>query len=108
MIDTIEIQPGSTRIGWIGTGVMGSSMCQHLRSAGYDATIYSRTRSKAEPLLSGGASWADSPKAVAENSDVIFTIVGYPTDVEQVILGEYGVLAGCSANTVVVDMTTWR
>ena len=106
MIDTIEIQPGSTRIGWIGTGVMGSSMCQHLRSAGYDATIYSRTRSKAEPLLSGGASWADSPKAVAENSDVIFTIVGYPTDVEQVILGEYGVLAGCSANTVVVDMTT--
>ncbi|MCR9197573.1 MAG: NAD(P)-dependent oxidoreductase [Planctomycetaceae bacterium] len=103
---TIEILPGRTRIGWIGTGVMGASMCGHLMEAGYATTVYSRTMSKAEQLIQNGAIWADSPKAVAESSDVIFSIVGFPSDVRSVILGEEGVLAGASAGSVIVDMTT--
>lgn len=100
------IQAGHTRLGWIGTGVMGSSMCGHLLRAGFSATVYNRTRSKAEKLLTQGARWADSPKAVAEASDAIFTIVGYPADVRSVILGPEGVLAGCSPGKIIVDMTT--
>lgn len=103
---TIEILPGRTRIGWIGTGVMGASMCGHLMEAGYAATVYSRTMSKAEQLIQNGATWADSPRAVAESSDVIFSIVGFPSDVRSVILGEDGVLAGAAAGSVIVDMTT--
>jgi 3-hydroxyisobutyrate dehydrogenase len=102
----LTVQPGKTRIGWIGTGVMGTSMCGHLIRAGFAATVFNRTRSKAEPLLAAGAAWADSAKAVAEAADVIFTIVGYPADVRQVILGPDGVLAGCKPDKIIVDMTT--
>lgn len=102
----LDVQPGKTRIGWIGVGVMGASMCGHLIRAGFRATVFNRTKSKAEPLLALGARWADSPKAVAENSDVIFTIVGFPRDVRQVVLGPEGVLAGCKPGNVIVDMTT--
>ena len=66
------------RIGWIGTGIMGASMCGHLMAAGHPATIFTRTRARAEPLLARGAAWADTPRAVAAASDVIFTMVGYP------------------------------
>ena len=103
---TITINPETTRIGWIGTGVMGASMCGHLMSAGYPATIYSRTKAKADDLLQKGAEWADSPKAVAEQSDVVFSIVGFPHDVRQVILGNDGALAGLKSGGIVVDMTT--
>jgi 3-hydroxyisobutyrate dehydrogenase len=102
----MEIEPGKTRIGWVGTGVMGSSMCGHLLGAGFSTTVYNRTRGKAERLLERGAQWAMSPKEVAEASDVVFTIVGYPADVRAVILGEDGVLAGCSEGNILVDMTT--
>ena len=102
----MNIQPGKTRIGWIGTGVMGASMCGHLLRAGFAATVFNRTKAKAEPLLGGRRRWADSPKAVAEASDVVFTIVGYPADVRQVILGPDGVLAGCRPGNMIVDMTT--
>lgn len=102
----VKIVPGETKIGWIGTGVMGSSMCGHLIKAGFSATVYSRTKSKAESLLSQGAAWADSPKAVAEQSDIVFSIVGFPADVREVLLGEDGALGGCSAGNVLVDMTT--
>ena len=95
-----------TRNGWIGTGVMGRSMCQHLMNAGHTATIYTRTRAKAQTLLEAGAAWADSPLAAAEASDVVFAIVGFPHDVREVFLGERGVLAGARKGTVVVDMTT--
>ena len=98
--------PDRTRLGWIGTGVMGSSMCGHLLAAGYAVTVHNRTRPKAEPLLEKGAVWADSPQEVAEQSDVVFTIVGFPHDVEEVMLGEHGALAGCRAGSVLVDMTT--
>ena len=100
------IQPDTTRIGWIGTGVMGASMCGHLLRAGFAATAFNRTRAKAKPLLAAGAAWAESPKVVAAATDVVFTMVGYPADVRQVILGSDGVLAGCKPGNVIVDMTT--
>lgn len=99
-------QPGITNIGWIGTGVMGHNMCGHLLQAGFRVTVFSRTKSKAEDLIRAGASWADSPRAVAEKSDVVFAIVGMPHDVRDVFLGESGILKGCKAGDVVVDMTT--
>jgi 3-hydroxyisobutyrate dehydrogenase len=102
----LQIIPGKTRVGWIGTGVMGSSMCGHLIAAGFSATVYSRTRAKAEALIAKGASWATTPKAVAENSDVVFSIVGFPSDVREVMLGTDGALAGSRPGCVLVDMTT--
>lgn len=99
-------QPAEVPIGWIGTGVMGASMCGHLMDAGHPATVHSRTRAKAEGLLSRGAAWADSPREVAEASQVIFSIVGYPADVREVILGPDGALAGCGGGEIIVDMTT--
>lgn len=102
----LTVEPGKTRVGWIGTGVMGSSMVSHLMKAGFAATVYSRTRAKADDLVSRGAAWAESPRAVAENSDIIFSIVGFPADVREVVLGEQGALAGCRPGCVLVDMTT--
>lgn len=96
----------STPIGWIGTGVMGQSMCGHLLKRGHRVTVHNRTRSKAEPLLLAGAQWADSPREAAEQSQVVFTIVGFPTDVRAVYLGPDGVLAGAQQGTLLVDMTT--
>lgn len=101
-----EIVPGKTRIGWIGTGVMGISMCGHLMAKGFSATVYNRSRAKAEALLAKGAAWGETPQAVAENSDVIFAIVGYPADVREVFLGKQGALAGAKAGSILVDMTT--
>ena len=102
----LTIEPGKTKIGWIGTGVMGASMCGHLMDQGFEATIYTRSKEKAQGLLDKGAQWADSPKAVAENSDVIFAIVGFPADVRAVFLGDDGALAGSKAGNILVDMTT--
>lgn len=96
----------TTRIGWIGTGVMGLSMCGHLLDAGYTVTVYTRTQARAQPLLERGAAWADSPAEVARASEVVFGIVGFPEDVRAVYLGEDGVLAGAAAGSVLVDMTT--
>jgi 3-hydroxyisobutyrate dehydrogenase len=102
----LELTPDKTRVGWIGTGVMGSSMCAHVMAAGYRATVFNRTAEKTRPLVEKGARLADSPQAVALESDVVFTIVGYPQDVREVILGERGVLSGARPGTVLVDMTT--
>ncbi|WP_243439021.1 NAD(P)-dependent oxidoreductase [Fundidesulfovibrio soli] len=98
--------PSVTRIGWIGTGIMGSSMCGHLMDAGYALTVYNRSRLKAEPLLARGASWAATPREVAQASDVVFTIVGFPKDVREVYFGADGVFAGAGTGAVLVDMTT--
>jgi 3-hydroxyisobutyrate dehydrogenase len=100
------ITPQATRIGWIGTGVMGQSMCGHLLSEGYRTTLYTRTRAKAQALLDRGAAWADSPRAVAESSDVLFTMVGFPRDVRDVYFSPDGILAGTGQGAVLVDMTT--
>jgi 3-hydroxyisobutyrate dehydrogenase len=102
----MKIAPGETKLGWIGTGVMGASMCGHLIAKGFSATVYNRTKDRARPLLDKGAKWADSPRAVAEASDVVFSIVGFPSDVRQVILGSDGALAGCKKGNILVDMTT--
>ncbi|QDU79825.1 2-hydroxy-3-oxopropionate reductase [Polystyrenella longa] len=100
------IKPGETKLGWIGTGVMGSSMVGHLIDAGFAVTVYNRTKAKAQSVIDKGATWADSPQAVAEASDVIFTIVGFPDDVRKVVLGEKGALAGSKSGNILVDMTT--
>jgi 3-hydroxyisobutyrate dehydrogenase len=102
----LTIVPGKTRIGWIGTGVMGSSMVGHLMDAGFAATVSNRSKGKAEALLAKGAAWAATPREVAAKSDVIFTIVGFPSDVREVLLGADGALAGSKAGNVLVDMTT--
>ncbi len=101
-----EVAPGTTRIGWVGLGVMGRSMASNLLAAGYAVTVYTRTADTAQQVLDAGAAWADSPAEVARQSDVIITIVGYPEDVREVILGGDGVLAGAARGSVVVDMTT--
>ncbi len=101
-----KAQPGVTRVGWIGTGVMGRWMCQHLITKGYSATVYNRSKDKAQPLIDLGAKYAATPKAVAEQSDVVFAIVGFPPDVREVFLGSNGALAGSKAGNILVDMTT--
>jgi 3-hydroxyisobutyrate dehydrogenase len=95
-----------TRIGWIGTGVMGLSMCNHVLSKGYKVKIYSRTKAKAQQLLDSGATWAESPRAVADQSDVIVTMVGFPEDVREVYLDESGILTTAKPGSIVIDMTT--
>lgn len=100
------VVPGKTRLGWIGTGVMGQSMCGHLLAKGFAVTVFSRTKAKAEGLIGKGATWADSPKKVGEQSDVVFSIVGFPKDVREVLIGSDGALAGMKSGGVLVDMTT--
>jgi len=105
----MTVQPAlstATRIGWIGTGVMGSSMCGHILTAGYRVTLHSRTKTKAQPLVDLGAAWAENPLTVAAQSDMIFTMVGFPQDVRAVYFGETGILAGAQSGTVLIDMTT--
>lgn len=105
-MSVLEIVPGKTRLGWIGTGVMGKSMAGHLMDKGFSMTVYNRSQAKAQPLLDKGAQWGATPKAVAEQSDVVFSIVGFPVDVRNVILGADGALAGCKSGNILVDMTT--
>jgi 3-hydroxyisobutyrate dehydrogenase len=97
---------GALRVGWIGTGVMGVSMCGHLLAKGHPVTLSTRTKSKAQPLLDRGAVWADSPRAVAAATDIVFSIVGFPPDVREVYLGQEGLLAGARSGQTLVDMTT--
>tara|TARA_B100001964_G_C14053919_1_gene518283 strand:+ start:25 stop:906 length:882 start_codon:yes stop_codon:yes gene_type:complete len=96
----------SDTIGWIGVGVMGRSMAGHLLDAGFRVRIHNRTKQKAQPLLERGATWCDTPGEVAIGSKFIFSIVGYPTDVEDILLGDGGVISSAEAGSVVVDMTT--
>ena len=85
---------------------MGRSMCGHLLDVGYAVSVFNRTQAKADSLLEKGATWADSPREVAAASDVVFTIVGYPSDVREVVLGDNGCLAGAQSGSIFVDMTT--
>lgn len=94
------------KIGFIGTGVMGASMAGHLMDAGHELTVYNRTRQKAEGLLARGARWADTPADCASSMDAVITIVGYPKDVEEVYLGEKGVLSTARPGAYLIDMTT--
>lgn len=105
-MSNVEVVPGKTRIGWIGTGVMGAHMVGHLMKKGFSATVYNRSKAKAESLLAQGAKWGETPLAVAQQSDVVFSIVGFPRDVREVTLGAQGALAGSRPGMVLVDMTT--
>ena len=93
-------------VGWIGTGVMGKSMCGHILNAGYQIYVFNRTKDKAKDLIDMGANWCSNPKEVAEKSDIIFTIVGFPQDVEEVYFGDEGILESIKAESIIVDMTT--
>ena len=94
------------KIAFIGTGVMGSSIVKHLLKAGHEVTIYTRTKSKADPLVQLGAKWANSPAEASKDQHIIFTMVGYPKDVEEVYLGVNGIFSVVNKGTIVVDMTT--
>ncbi|MDR6124374.1 3-hydroxyisobutyrate dehydrogenase [Bacillus sp. SLBN-46] len=98
--------PDNTVIGFIGTGVMGKSMAGHLLDAGYPLVIYSRTKEKANELVEKGAEWVETPKEVAIKANVIFTIVGYPVDVEEVYFGENGLIPHGREGSYLIDMTT--
>ena len=93
------------RVGFIGLGNMGQSMAGHILAAGYPLRVYNRSRDKAAALLARGAVWCDSPGELAANADVIITIVGYPHDVEQVYLGDNGIVAR-ARGALLIDMTT--
>ena len=94
------------KVGFIGTGVMGSSMVRHLLKAGNTVHVYNRTKEKAMPLVDEGAIWENTPADITKVSDIIFTIVGYPQDVEQVYFGENGIFEELTEGKIVVDMTT--
>ncbi|MDF2039492.1 NAD(P)-dependent oxidoreductase [Cytobacillus oceanisediminis] len=100
------ISPENTVIGFVGSGVMGKSMAGHLLKAGYPLVVYTRTKEKASELIENGAEWAETPLDVAKKANVIITIVGYPADVEEVYLGENGIITNGRDNTYVIDMTT--
>ena len=93
-------------VGFIGIGVMGKSMASNLLDGGFNMHIYTRTKAKAEELLSKGAIWQDSPAEVASAADIIITMIGYPKDVEEVYLGENGILQSAKKGSIAIDMTT--
>ncbi|TPR39559.1 NAD(P)-dependent oxidoreductase [Apilactobacillus micheneri] len=94
------------KIGFIGTGVMGTGMINNLLKNNYEVKVFNRTKAHADTVIKNGANWNDSPKLVAENSDVVITIVGFPNDVEQVYFGDDGLLAGASKGEILIDSTT--
>ncbi|CAH1224327.1 NAD(P)-dependent oxidoreductase [Paenibacillus sp. JJ-223] len=98
--------PGETHVGFIGTGVMGKSMARHIQKAGYPLHVYTRTASKAEELVKEGAIWHDTPASLAAACDVVITMIGYPKDVEEIYLGENGLLDSAKTGTFLIDMTT--
>ena len=94
------------KIGFIGIGVMGSPMVLNLMKAGFEVTVYSRTRAKCETVLQAGAAWAASPAQCAQGQDAVITMVGYPTDVRQVYFGEGGIFESVQSGLLLIDMTT--
>ncbi|ASK61296.1 oxidoreductase [Virgibacillus phasianinus] len=93
-------------IGFIGIGVMGKSMTQNLLNAGFPVQVYTRTKEKAQSLIDKGAIWCESVAELAQGADVIITMVGYPSDVEDVYFGEDGILNNAKEKSYLVDMTT--
>jgi 3-hydroxyisobutyrate dehydrogenase len=93
-------------VAWVGAGVMGSPMCGHLLAAGYPVRVFSRTKQRARSLVEGGAKWCASPAEAAQGADIVVTMVGYPADVRQVVLGGQGVLGALGRGAMIVDMTT--
>ena len=94
------------KIGFIGTGIMGCSMVRNLMKAGFEVSVYNRTKEKANELIAEGALWKESPAECAKGQDALITIVGYPKDVEEVYFGENGIFSGAEPGTILIDMTT--
>ena len=94
------------KIGFIGTGIMGAAMVGHLMDAGFEVSVYNRTKSKAQALIDRGARWCETAGKCAEGQDVVITIVGYPKDVEQVYLSEGGIIDSAKEGAYLIDMTT--
>lgn len=95
-----------TNIAFIGTGVMGQGMIKNFLKAGHTVHLYTRTKERALPLVELGATWYDTAQAAAEQGDVIFTVVGYPKDVEEVYFGDHGIFKAAQQGKIVIDMTT--
>ena len=102
----MTVDPESAVIGFIGTGVMGRSMAEHLLDAGYKVHVYNRTQSKADDLVARGAVWQPGPAAIAAEADLTITIVGFPPDVESTYFGDDGLIANARPGAILVDMTT--
>lgn len=95
-------------IGWIGTGLMGNPMVKHLLKAGYKVNVHNRTKDKSDDLIGMGCSWFDTPAALAANSEVIVTIIGFPKDVEECYFGEKGIFKDLKPGALLIDMTTTK
>jgi 3-hydroxyisobutyrate dehydrogenase len=95
-----------TKVGWIGLGVMGSSMAKHIQDAGYSLSVYSRTKEKASFLLNQGAKWENSPAELVNKVDFVFSMVGYPEDVQNIYFGNNGIFSGYCTDKILIDMTT--
>lgn len=93
-------------VAFIGTGIMGAPIAGHILDAGYPVTVNNRTKSKAAALIERGAVWADTPADAAANADVVFTMVGYPSEVEELYLAGDGLLACTKPGAVLIDLTT--
>lgn len=93
-------------VAFIGTGIMGAPIAGHILDAGYPLTVYNRTKSKTDDLVARGAVWADSVETAAKDADVIFTMVGYPEDVEEIYLATNGLLACTKKGAIMIDLTT--
>lgn len=102
----LSLKAENTVIGFVGTGVMGKSMASHFLNAGYQVLVYTRTKEKAEDLLARGAVWKERISDLAASSNVIITMVGYPSDVEEVYLGAEGIVSHAKPGTFLLDMTT--
>ena len=94
------------KVAFIGTGIMGAPIAGHIMDAGYDVTVYNRTKSKTDDLVARGAHWAASPKEAAADADVVFTMVGFPTDVEEIYLAGDGLLQTAKPGAHLIDLTT--
>lgn len=94
------------RVAFIGTGIMGAPIAGHIMDAGYPLTVYNRTEAKAQPLVERGAVWSASPAEAVRDADVVFTMVGYPEDVEELYLSSDGLLAASKPGAVLIDLTT--
>jgi len=94
------------KIAWIGTGVMGCAMAQHLLDGGYEVHVFTRTPSKAQSLIDNGAIWHNDLASCVKEAEIVFTMVGYPKDVEEIYFGDQGILNNVNSKTICVDMTT--
>lgn len=95
------------KIGFIGTGVMGAAIAGHLMAAGNELFVYNRTKSKTDELVKSGATYCETPKLVAENAEIIFSMVGYPADVREIYFGQNGIFASSNlTGKILIDMTT--